>query len=196
MTEDEQREIAEVMEQARRQNRGYADFFGWASKRDYEELNVVRALDQALASNDQQMFHDIVSRGRGNDPPDCEALTFKNRRAAIEVTELVDGKAIQAYKKGEKDSLANWSCTHFASVLTGLIQRKDTRYEYLKGAPYPGGYYVVVFSDEPCLTRGKVDDYLNRIALPRPRHINRVYLLLSYDPDIDNYPYFELTFAE
>lgn len=102
MTTEEEKEIAELelMRAAREKARVYADHFGWATNRDIEEWGVGTALAESLENENISLFKNIKRRGRQNDPPDCEALDVDGRRIAIEVTELVDGKAIQAYKAG------------------------------------------------------------------------------------------------
>jgi len=67
---------------------------------------------------------------------------------------------------------------------------KDERYLKLKGGPYPGGYIVVVHTDEEFLSPEFI-----RIALEgyefRVQDISRAFVLLSYRSGM--YPYFELS---
>ena len=183
------------MRTARERSRGYADFFGWAIDRDLEEIGVIWALMESMAAVGVPFYTDVKSRRRPNDPPDCEAADVNGARVAIEVTELVDGDAIRAYKERRVDDWADWTREKFLSSLAERIDAKDRRYPHLKDAPYEGGYVVVVHTDEPELTRYSVQDYLKDHGFPKPTNVSRAILLLSYDPAVERCPYFELTFS-
>ena len=196
MSPELEAEIVEKMRKAREQARGYADFFLWATDRDLEEWGIVKLLNESLADESKLLFSDIKSRGRPNDPPDCEALTLKGERLAIEVTELVDGEAIHQFKKAEKKGLptdwAEWSKEKFLFELQNRLSEKDARFPELKGAPYPGGYLVVVHSDEPVLDVETVARYLKGHRFCAIQHIKQAFLLLSYAPSVKRCPNFEL----
>jgi hypothetical protein len=70
--------------------------------RDVEELGVVQTLFESLPHRGQSFFQDYGSRGKGNDPPDCEARSFTGGRIGIEVTELVDRNSLKAAKAGDR----------------------------------------------------------------------------------------------
>lgn len=196
MTADDEAEIMSLIRAARAKSRGYADFFGWATNRDLEEFGVISALAESLDADDASFFSDLKKRGRPNDPPDCEALSPNGSRIAIEVTELVDGEAIRAFKEGRIYDCAEWNINKFLSVLAERVAVKDKRFPHLKEPPYDGGYIVVVHSDEPELSRPTVEGFLNDHRLVRPTHIARAFLILSYDPAIGRCPYFELAFND
>jgi len=194
MTPELEAEIVKKMRAAR--ERGYADFFLWLTDRDLEEWGIVRLLNESLAAEDKLLFLNIKSRGRPNDPPDCEAVTPINERLAIEVTELVDREAIHQFKKAEKEGRvtdwAEWSKEKFLSELQNRLSEKDARFPDLQGAPYPGGYLVVIHTDEPDLNIDKVARYLEGHRFSRLQHITQAFLLLSYAPSVNRCPNFEL----
>lgn len=192
MTEEEEKEILEQIIEARNKSRGYADFFGWGSDRDIEEWGVVNSLAESFEKEGKKIFTSLKRRGRPNDPPDCEALDNQGNRIAIEVTELVDEKAIKAYKSGAVYQCADWPKSKFIALLELLLSRKDSKYAELKQPPYSGGYFVVIFTDETMLDRLTVESYLQGHKFNTPRSITRAFLLLSYDPGVGCYPYYEL----
>lgn len=194
MNPDDEAEILVLMRAARERSRGYADFFGWAPNRDLEEFGVISSLVESMAADDLSFYENVKSRCRPNDPPDCEAINCRGERVAIEVTELVDGEAIRAFKEGRVYDWAEWTQDKFISSLAQRIDAKDKRYPYLKDPPYEGGYVVVVHTDEPELTQSTVLEYLKDHLIPKPAHISRVILVLSYDSGIQRCPYFELPF--
>ncbi|MGD2118771.1 MAG: hypothetical protein PVG66_10450, partial [Chromatiales bacterium] len=182
MTAEEEKEILHLMREAREKARGYADFFGWGSDRDIEEWGVVTSLAESLETEGKNIFTSLKRRGRPNDPPDCEALDAYGSRVAIEVTELVDGKAIQAYKSGLIYEWADWDKEKFITSLESLLSRKDSRFTELKEPPYEGGYFVVIFTDEPMLDRSTVESYLEGYKFKKPEYLSKAFLLVSYDP--------------
>lgn len=192
-TNDEKKIIAKIRS-ARAKARGYADFFGWATDRDLEEWGVVSSLSESLQADNILFFSDLKFRGRPNDPPDCEAQTENGERLAIEVTELVDSQAIQAFKAGRVYDWAKWTKEQFHSVLAERISKKNECFPKLKEPPYSGGYIVVVHTDEPELSASVVESFLANNRLEKPNHIDRAFLVLSYDPLIGRCPYFELSF--
>src|SRR5216110_1592661 len=98
------------MRAARAQARGYADFHLWAPDRDLEEWGVANTLRESAAHRgEEELFRELRRRGRGNDPPDCEASDQFGQSIAIEVTELVDPKAIVAFKRGLIYEWADWT---------------------------------------------------------------------------------------
>jgi len=190
--EDDEREIVAAMREAIAKARGYADYFGWAPNRDLEEWGVVQSLKEAFEREGRPFrYQQLKVRGRSNDPPDCEAQDEAGRRIAIEVTELVDAEAICAFKAGRVYEWANWTKETFLSSLTRIIGRKDARFPCLKEPPYEGGYELIVFTDEPMLSRERVEAWLPATIF-RTNHLSRVILLLGYDPGISGCSTFEL----
>ena len=135
MTSDDEEEIVALMRAERAKARGYADFFGWKTDRDLEEWGVVSSLAASLESDKALFFTCLKVRGRPNDPPDCEALSQNGVRIAIEVTELVDGDAIRAFKEGRIYEWANWTKEKFLSVLYQRLTEKNARFPKLKDPP-------------------------------------------------------------
>ncbi len=188
------KEIARLMREARSKARGYADFFGWGTDRDLEEWGVVKSLIESLESEGKNIIFSLKPRGRTNDPPDCEARDVDSNRVAIEVTELVDGKAIKAYKSGEVYDWANWDENKFLNCLELMLSRKDSKFLDLKEPPYTGGYILVIFTDEPMLNRLTVESYLQGKMFNKPKYLTKAFFLFSYDPAVNNCPHYELQF--
>lgn len=146
-------------------------------------------LAASAAEAGNSLFEKIKARGRPNDPPDVEALDAQGRRVAVEVTELVDAQAIRAARKGHPH-WPEWTSVGFRGRVQELLTRKAKRKTFLRGGPYPGGYVVVIFTDEPELR----SDFLRpNLIEPFEGHgVDRAFLLVSYEPRTSNYPYFEI----
>ena len=192
MTPEERKQIGMAILAAHKKARGYADFFGWATDRDLEEWGVITSLYESMDKDGLFPYTNVRMRGRGNDPPDCEALSNKDKRVAIEVTELVDGKAIKAYKSGISYEPAEWDKNRFLNLLSDLLKKKDKRFPKLKEPPYNGGYTVVVFTDEPDLPAYEVESHLEGHVFKGIKHITKAIFLVSYDPQVQCCPYFVL----
>lgn len=191
MTPEAERKIVVLMREAQAESRGYADFFGWSTDRDIEEWGVANLLRESLERSGESFFSGVESRGRPNDPPDCEALDTDGNRVAIEITELVDPDAIQAFKQGAVYAWSDWTKERFLAALSERIATKGERHNKLKGGPYKG-YVIIIFTDEPMLTIEAVKEFLKGHAFGRPHGVTRAFLLLSYDPSTENYPYVDL----
>lgn len=182
-------EVVRLLREAARRPRGHADFFSWPPDRDLEEAYVVGHLASSAADAGRPLFQKILARGRPNDPPDVEALDTEGRRVAIEVTELVDAEAIRAAKNGHP-YWPEWTPESFRLRVRELLEGKAKRRPVLKGGPYPGGYVVVIFTDEPELRPDFVAPRLNEPF--DVSAVDRAFLLISYEPRTSNYPYFEI----
>jgi hypothetical protein len=192
-----QKDDGAAMQAAIQKSRGYADFFGCPQDRDLEEAGVLDSLVESMNFGGVAFYSTLKSRGRPNDPPDCEGLDATGARVAIEITELVDGAAIHAVKQGgSKLTWRSWTKADFLHELARRIDAKDRRYPQLKEPPYSGGYVIVMHTDEPTLSRSVVQGYLDGHRFPTPKHVSRALLLLSYDPSVQRCPYFELNFAD
>lgn len=196
MSSEEEKEILHLIREAKNKARGYADFFGWGSDRDIEEWGIVTCLAESLVSDGKKIFSSLKRRGRPNDPPDCEARDNDDNRIAIEVTELVDGEAIRAYKSGAVYEWADWNKNKFITSLELLISRKDSRFPELKEPPYDGGYFVVIFTDEPMLDCSTIESYLQGHNFKKPKYLTKAFLLVPYDPALGKYPLYELQFTD
>ncbi len=192
MTDEDEKSIVAAMREAIAKSRGYASYFDWPLDRDQEEWGVVQSLVESLEQAGTPIgLSDYKPRGRPNDPPDCEARDSDGRRVAIEVTELVSGEAIRAFKAGRVFDWEMWTKPDFMSSLASRVTRKDARHPHLKDPPYAGGYVLVVFTDEPVLSRERVAEWLEGQSFPVD-HLTRLFLLLGYDPGSQRCPVFEL----
>ncbi len=194
MSEEDDKEILVQIRAAIAKRRGYADFFSWPLNRDLEEWSICSQFRESLAGRNELFFSGLKMRRRPNDPPDLEALAEGGGRLAIEVTELVDGDAIRAFRAGRIYDWAKWSEERFLRAIQERVDVKDQRFPELKEPPYEGGYVVLVHTDEPELSRAAVEGYLLKHRFKKPEYVSRAFLLLSYDPSVSHYPYFELAF--
>ena len=187
-------EVYRLMKENREKKRGHADYFTWPLNRDQEEGGVVNRLLQSLEEIGANDLEGISIRGRGEDPPDCEAIDKAGARVAVEVTEFVDSEAIIAARKKEFYLRENeWSKAEYLIELKRLLENKANKKDKLLGAPYSGGYRVLVFCDEPELNSQNVSEFINSEVFDVDGKIDRAYFLLSYEPSAGGCPVFELS---
>ncbi|WP_175657658.1 hypothetical protein [Burkholderia vietnamiensis] len=193
--EDDENQLTFLRQAGQAKARGYADFFSWVTDRDLEEWGVVTTLWEVMDRNGEAFFHKLQMRPRPTDPPDAEAVDSDGKRIAIEITELVDGRAIQAHKAGATFAWAQWPRDKFLKSLSKRIADKGKRYPVLKEGPYEGGYVVLIHTDEPMLQIETVRKHLEGHTFSRPQGVTRAILLLSYDPRSASYPYMDLSLS-
>jgi hypothetical protein len=192
MDADEEREIVESMREALRRSRGRASFFEWAPNRDLEELGVADNFRESLEKRGEPAFSRLRSRGRGNDPPDCEAVGPNGESIAIEVTELVDPRAIIAYKANKFYDWSDWTREHLQAAVHRLLKAKASKRPNLKGGPF-AQYTVLIYTDEPMLPYIHATNLLSGLRFSDSANIDRAVLLISYDPAVGYCPYAELS---
>ena len=179
-----------LVDQSKQKKRGYSDFFAWPVDRQLEEWAIVDSLKESLEKANAGFFNSLVARGRGIDPPDCEANLFEGGKLGIEVTELVDPAAILAYKNGDTSQQAEWSEDKLIKSITHRLQAKDISTN-LKGGPYDQ-YILVIHTDEPLLSFDYTYPLLSNTPFQYYSLIDRAFLLMSYDEKHQCCPFIEL----
>jgi len=135
----------------------------------------------------------IISRGRGNDPPDCEVKDFDGNIVGIEVTELVDPEAIIAFKKNQVYEWAEWDRTKLINAINNRLDAKNIP-ERIKGRFYKS-YIIIIYTDEPVLNPDYVKNLLKGYNFAKRNLIDRAFLFIFFDPIYKTYPCIELEFA-
>jgi hypothetical protein len=179
-----------TLDQSRYKKRGYSDFFAWPVDRQLEEWAIVDSLKESLEKANAGFFNALMVRGRGKDPPDCEATLAEGGKLGIEVTELVDPAAILAYKNGNTGHWAQWGETKLINAIRQRLEVKDVS-KNIKGGPYDS-YMLVIHTDEPILNFDYTYPLLSKFSFQFYSLIDRAFLLMSYDEKYQCCPYIEL----
>ena len=182
----ERDEIGERVLEAAKRSRGYADYREWPD-RQVKEWGVANSFLEAARTRGEagSPFSRLQARGEGADPPDCEAIDCQGRRIGIEVTELVDSRAVKRFRR-DPTFVAEWDAPKLLDYVNRLLTRKDAPATVRDGPYYE--YFLVIHTDEAVLQRDTVTAWLGNHRFPRPRLISRAYLLLSYDPQYQTEP--------
>ena len=86
-------------------------------------------------------------------------------------------------------NMAEWPQDKFNDKLTEIVQNKDEKIEN----KYNGGelisldkYFLLIVTDEQNLWEERLNDYLNKINLSKPKFFDAVYVMMGYVPTDDN----------
>ncbi len=181
---------APVNGRIKQNKRGYGDFFSWPVNRQLEEWAIVDSLKESLEKANAVFFNALVVRGRGNDPPDCEAVLLDGGKLGIEVTELVDAEAIQAHKNGNTGHRAEWNRHKLIKAINARLKVKDIA-KNIKGGPYDQ-YILVIHTGEPVLNYDFTFPLVSNHFFQYFNVIDRAFLLMSYDEKYRCCPFIEL----
>lgn len=173
--------------------RKHAPYFSLSSNRQLNEVDVAYLLSEELSKQGEDSFHSVTSRGRSNDPPDCEAIGDKGERIGVEVTELVDGPSIAAAKGGDVNLQEAWKPSRVIEKITCIIRRKDRVVP--KGGPYEL-YILVVICDDPLILDYENLEAIRDFNFPGTQLIDRAYFLWSYCPFEKRCPYITLRLSK
>jgi hypothetical protein len=187
MEPDEWNEFIDVVKANVRSHAGY---YSWLTDRNIEELGVVQTFHESLTHSGSAFFHSYQARGRGNDPPDCEARSCSGGRVGIEVTELVDGASIAATKSGAHIPWEPFPESELSGLLAERIKKKDNGVG-VKDGPYDE-YVLIIYCDEPRVLYYALIQSVRRAVFPSTTLIDRAFLVLSYSPWEGYCPYIEL----
>jgi hypothetical protein len=182
MPADDDAEILNLMRLAIEKSRGYASYWEWKINKRQAEMHAAQVLSRFLFSG----LHYSIS-SVDDDPPDA-LVQLETLRYGIEVTEIVDQKAIERASKRKRQGLpveydwANWNSDRLSEALEQGLMTKDR-----KLAAHAQNYDEVLLAfitDE-----GMIDSRLAAAVVgnmhSETQRIDRAFIILSYDPNAD-----------
>lgn len=172
----------------------YASYFSWSTNREQEEIGVVQSFCESLEQDGKRFFHSYSSRGRGNDPPDCEAVSNDGQRIAIEVTELVDSESIRKAARGGCPNFEPFTKEGLYERLSKLLAEKNVKLSRAKDSPYEQ-CILLIFCDDPRAKDNALLEYVRASSFLATDHIDKAFLLYSYCPWEKCCPYIELNLS-
>lgn len=178
------------MREAEARDRGYASYGEWPLDRRLGELGVVRTLAAYLA------FSEGISWASAepvqDDPPDVLLTTTRGRRFGVEVTELVSAHAAKLDRhrkktgKGSPYDWAHWTAETAAQAIARIVETKERKLASKK-ASYDE-FLLGIATDEPMISFDLAQEAV-RLCRPQVKVIDRIFLLMSYDPAADKRSY-------
>lgn len=175
--------------------RSYASFFEWKNPNDRElgkkvkERSIVCDLVKSLEKDAKSILFQTVRYGEN--PPDAVATDINGNLVGFEVTELVDENTVKLWsQKFRKDK--EWEMEEVIKEIERILRKKSQK---LAASPYRKNI-LVIHTDERDL-RWKFQTGEMNLSLhlfQKQPHIDQAYLLFSYQPGYETYPYLELKF--
>ena len=184
--------IADELDAVIRKRRKYSAFFDWPDKKIKEWDVVCELLRSMRARGDYRYTNKVESVD--DDWPDCVIRDVGGVQVGVEVTELVDQKAIEMCERGN-NVYREWSDQAVREKVAQILNRKDEKAHH--GDLY-GKLILVIHNDEIDLPSFRLFPILDASPFLRTRNIDEAYIICSYEPKLDNapnpYPYITLNF--
>ena len=182
--------IADELDAVIRKRRKYSAFFDWPDKKIKEWDVVCELLSSMHARGDYRYTNKVEPVD--DDWPDCVIRDSGGVQVGVEVTELVDQKAIEMCERGN-NVYREWSDQAVREKIAQILNRKDEKAHH--GDLY-GKLILVIHNDEVDLPSSRLFHILDASPFPRTRNIDEAYIICSYEPKLDNapnpYPYIRL----
>lgn len=171
--------MMEYVKNLKEMPRNHAGFFEWPDKA-IKEIGVAQDLFSKLEEYSGDYLVNVMI---GEDPPDVKVITAKGKTIGIEVTELVNQKAIEYQIKNDPryhEEVVSWTKDSFNEKLSNIISKKDRLcknvskdYDELS---------LLIFTDEPKLDSDTIESYLEVGGRSHPNSFKNVYMLTGYEP--------------
>jgi hypothetical protein len=175
--------------------RSYASFFEWKNPNDSElgkkvkERAVTCDLIKSLEKDAGRKLFQTVRYGEN--PPDTIAADMDGNLTGFEVTELVDEETVKLWsKKLGKDK--EWEMEEVIKEIEHILRKKSQK---LAAVPYKKNILVMYTDERDLRWKFRAGEFnLSSHFFQKHRHIAQAYLLFSYQPGRETYPYLELNF--
>jgi hypothetical protein len=167
--------------------RKHASFWLWPNK-PVAERGVVRELLNSMHHDGDMRYQN--PRSVNDDWPDCKVDDEFGNTVAVEVTELVDEKAIRTAQRGEMD-FSYRTDGEIKEQVSRILARKDLKSSH-------GGLYskviLVIHTDE--FTHLRLFPVIRNTEFMRLENIQEAFIITSYDPETHTYPWCEIQFKD
>lgn len=179
---DDDAEILRLMREAIENSRDYASYWEWKLDKRQAELHAAQVLSRFLFPGRDYSVSNVI-----NDPPDALAQ-IGSSRFGIEVTEIVDRKAVERAANRKKRGLpieydwADWNADRLLKSLSDGIAAKDQK---LSKASHDYDELLLAFvTDETMIHPELVGSVVGSVHA-NPKFIDKAFVILSYHPAVD-----------
>lgn len=159
--------------------RTHATFFSWHDK-EIQEIGIGQDFFQKIEKITGEY---LVGINNAEDPPDIMVKTNSGRCIGIEITELVDQKAIEYQIKNDQrysERVVHWNRENTIHKITEIIEKKD---RLCRNLPLHYDLLVLlIFTDEPKLTSDILSQYIEGHQWAETENVDEVYILTGYEP--------------
>ena len=171
--------LKQEIEKLNKLSRNHASFYNWHDK-EIKEISIATDFFVQLEKvSDDRLLH----IENAEDPPDIKVTTQSHEVIGIELTELVNEKAIGYQIKEDPryvNELLNWDKEKFIAEVEYIINKKNVLCEN-----FPSGYdrnVLLIFTDEPRLESKTIKGYIENKVWSRENAFDEIYILTGYEP--------------
>jgi hypothetical protein len=161
--------------------RRYAGLREWSEK-PLKEKGILGEFVEALEHEGiTKITSWALQSEQDGDPPDGLLITAVGERWGVEITELVNQKAVELTQRGTEgqEVFAVWSDDEVIADLRSRISRKDAA--IVRGGPYHR-YILLVHTDEPLLSPARLRATLGS-QMFQTKLIDAAYILAPYETE-------------
>lgn len=161
--------------------RNHASFFNWHDK-EIKEIGIATDFFVQLEKISDDRLVEIEN---AEDPPDAKVITQNNEVIGIELTEIVNEKAIEHQIKGDSryvNEVLKWNKDNTIQEIESIINKKNRLCENV-----PEVYerkVLLIFTDEPRLESHKIEEYIQGHTWPEANNFDEIYILTGYEPKV------------
>lgn len=178
------------------QQRQHAPFFGWFRNpegKQIQEKGVVGDLCESILAEEGSLNWSQLQPGPApNLAPDCLAKDKNDQWVGFEVTELVDETSIANAERGMACDFKEWSEEELVRKIQEIIRKKCDSSSWKEHQRSTN--VLVMHTDEPWLriSHQEHSSILKAHVFIAAPFLHEAYLLYSYIPGLDHYPYVRL----
>lgn len=172
--------IKKCIEEFNKLPRQHANHFNWHVK-EIKEIGIAHDFFFQLENVAEDK---LVKIDNAEDPPDVRVVTSTGKIMGIEITELVNEKAIELQIKKDEGyvyELLKWDKEYTLSRIQEIINEKNKLCEQI-----PPDYHLrvlLIHTDEPKLRSRVIKEYIGDHQWPESPSFDEIYLLVGYDPE-------------
>lgn len=182
-------EVRQLIADLKRRPRRHASWFEWIDKPG-KELGVAQEFAVALERVSGSVAEHVEL---GGDPPDIVLSLQGGASINLELTELVNQKAIEAQLGGAPEYAAqifDWDNRKIASRIRERVQDKEMKCRALSSTS--ARLILLMHTDEMVLSEKVVQEALDEHGPIRSDVFDEIWLLFSYEPKNRIYPLLRL----
>jgi hypothetical protein len=174
------------LERIIQRRRQYATFFDFPDVDARDAGNTCDLLDSLPESEAIPVCPGTLrARGKGNDPPDCEAQLIAGGKIGFELTELVDEESIRRQIERGSSFPFDYTNETFIERLQARLDAKVRQREALKGGPY-ALLVLIIYTDEMLLMSDECRNWIEGTELRFPEPWDRVFIIFPPRPRLES----------
>lgn len=173
-------EFKQIIEEFKKLPRQHANHFNWHVK-DVKEIGIAQDFFAQLEKLTEEK---LVKIENAEDPPDVRVVTSTGKVMGVEITELVNQKAIELQIKQHESyvyELLKWDKEYTLARIEELINEKNEL------CRHPPSVYdamvLLIHTDEPKLRPVTLKGYVSGHEWPDSPSFDGIYVLVGYDPE-------------